>query len=271
MFKAEINGRPATSDELGPLAFASYGHYTSMEVRDGEVRGLALHLSRLRGSAEEVFGRPLDETRVREYLRHAISGTSGDVSVRINVFSFETRAIWSGRSVEPDVLIRVSPPVPADATPIRVQSVSFQRFLPHIKNVATMGLAFYTRQARGAGFDDVLFVDRDGFVSEGSVWNLAFLDGNDIVWPSAPALPGIAMLLAQQGLRRLGIPYRTEPIHIASIGSLQAAALMSSVTAGQPIAEIDSARFAPQQNDVLVQLLHRAQEAAPMESISTLT
>jgi branched-subunit amino acid aminotransferase/4-amino-4-deoxychorismate lyase len=267
MFTAEINGRPATSDDLRTLAFSGYGYYTSLEVRDRKVRGLDFHLCRLRDSAEEVFGQPLDAERVREYLRHAIRETPRDVSVRINVFSFDTRAVWSGEAIEADILIRVSPPNSPDPTPVRVKSVVFQRFLPHLKNVATMGLAYYTRQARQAGCDDVLFVDAGGFVSEGSVWNIAFFDGGDIVWPSAPALPGIAKLVAQRGLTLLGIPSRTEPIHVSDVGSFQAAALMSSITAGQPIAAIDDVHFSQDQGESLVRLLHRAQEATPMEVI----
>lgn len=267
MLKAEINGRPATSDQLAALAFAGYGHYSSLEVRGHKVRGLGLHLSRLRDSAQELFGRPLDGERVRAYLRHAIAETPGDVSVRINVFSFDTRGLWSGAAVEPDVLIRASPPIPADATPLRVTSVAFERFLPHLKNVATMGLWRHTRQARQAGFDDALFVDRDGFVSEGSTWNIAFLDGNEVVWPAAPALPGIAKLAAQHGLERLGIPTRTEPVHLTRLGSYQAAALMSSITAGQPIAAIDDIHFERGPSDMLIETLHRADEAVPLEEI----
>jgi 4-amino-4-deoxychorismate lyase len=267
MFTAEINGRSATIDDLRALAFSGYGHYTSMEVRDRKVRGLDLHLSRLRDSAEEVFGQPVDEAQVREYLRHATRETPGDVSVRINVFSADTRGVWSGKAVAPDILIRVSPPVPPDATPIRVQSVAFQRFLPHLKNVATMGLAYSTRQARQAGYDDALFVDRDGFVSEGSVWNIAFLDGHDIVWPAALDLPGIAKLVAQHGLTLLGIPSRTKPVHISDVGSFQAAVLLNSITAGQPISAIDGVTYSPEQGDTLVRFMHRAQEATPMEPI----
>ena len=267
MLNAEINGRAATIDQLAALAFAGYGHYSSLEVRGRKVRGLGLHLSRLRDSAQELFGRPLDGERVRAYLRHAIAETSGDASVRINVFSFDTRGIWSGAAVEPDVLIRISPPIPADATPLRVTSVAFERFLPHLKNVATMGLWRHTRQTRQAGFDDALFVDRDGFVSEGSTWNIAFLDGDEVVWPAAPALPGIAKLVAQHGLARLGLSSRTEPVHLTRLGSYQAAALMSSITAGQPIAAIDDIQFERGPSDELVRTLHRADEAVSLEEI----
>lgn len=41
--------------------------------------------------------------------------------------------------------------------------------------------------AQRAGFGDALFVGRDGLVSEGGTWNVAFIDGNGtVVGPQAP-------------------------------------------------------------------------------------
>ncbi|AWZ09780.1 MULTISPECIES: aminotransferase class IV [unclassified Streptomyces] len=56
-----------------------------------------------------------------------------------------------------------------------------ERELPHLKHVATMGLTYQSLQARAAGCDDVLFVGRDGVLREGSVWNIAFWDGQQVV------------------------------------------------------------------------------------------
>jgi len=43
-FRTEINGRTATAEELSPLAFAGFAHFTAMQVREGAVRGLEFHL-----------------------------------------------------------------------------------------------------------------------------------------------------------------------------------------------------------------------------------
>jgi hypothetical protein len=32
------NGRPATAEALGPLAFRGYAHFTALQVRGGKVR-----------------------------------------------------------------------------------------------------------------------------------------------------------------------------------------------------------------------------------------
>lgn len=68
---AELNGRPVGADELQALALTNYGHFTSMRVEDGRVRGLALHLERLARDCRAVFGAELDTGRVRELARRA--------------------------------------------------------------------------------------------------------------------------------------------------------------------------------------------------------
>ena len=55
-FVVHRNGRSATAGELGPLAFAGYAHFTALQVRGGKVRGLDLHLQRLRSASLELFG-----------------------------------------------------------------------------------------------------------------------------------------------------------------------------------------------------------------------
>ena len=168
MFTVEINGDPAAVDDLGPLTFAGYGHFTSMQVRDHRVRGLDLHLVRLRQGSLDLFGRAADDDRVRRYLRQAIRSGPGDVSLQVNVFSSDGEAVQAGRPVDPDTLVRTGPPVAAETTPVRARTARHERFLPHIKNVATMDLVHHRRQAKLAGFDDVVFVDGAAFVSEGS-------------------------------------------------------------------------------------------------------
>ncbi|MGP3939920.1 hypothetical protein [Streptomyces sp. 6N106] len=51
----EINGSPATADTLRLPALTSYGHFTAMQIRDARVRGLDLHLDRLRSATRELF------------------------------------------------------------------------------------------------------------------------------------------------------------------------------------------------------------------------
>lgn len=70
----------------------NYGHFTSMQVRDGAVPGLGLHLQRLVASSQDLFASSIDPDRVRFLLRRVIADTGAAVSARINVFSADSVA-----------------------------------------------------------------------------------------------------------------------------------------------------------------------------------
>jgi branched-subunit amino acid aminotransferase/4-amino-4-deoxychorismate lyase len=241
--RIEIDGHPATAAELGGLAFSGYSHFTSMQVRDRRVRGLGLHLDRLAGNSAELFGRAVEPGRVRACLRHALDDGPGDRSAQVSVFATDDDGLVAGRQVEPHLMVRIGPPVHPPPGAVRVRTVEHERFLPHLKHAGTIGLVYHWRAARRDGFDDALFVDRDGFVSEGSLWNVAFADADAIVWPSAPALPGITMQLVQAGLMRQGLPSVTRPVHVDELGGFRAAVLMSSIVPARAIAAIDGHTF----------------------------
>src|SRR4051794_30508228 len=68
---AELNGVPVEADELKALALTNYGHFTSMRVDDGRVRGLALHMNRLVRDCRTVFDTELDPDHVLFLVRQA--------------------------------------------------------------------------------------------------------------------------------------------------------------------------------------------------------
>ena len=260
MLKAEIDGAPATAEMLLRPAVHNYGHMTSMQVRNGHVRGLSLHVERLRAASRELFGRPLEG--VTEHLRTALEGTPDAVSVRINVFSDGE----PGGPADSHVLITVGPPAPDEPEePLRVCSARYDRDLPHLKHVGTLGLIHQRRLAFEAGFDDVLFVDGRDCVSEGSIWNVGFFDGERIVWPEAPMLSGITEQLLRIGFARAGVPTEVRPVRLDALGGMRAAFAANSICPAQPIRSVDDVVFAG--DDRLPGLLARAWDAVPPEPV----
>jgi len=203
---AEIDGRPPTAGEL--LAVGGYGHFTAMQIRGRRVRGLDLHLHRLEAANRELFDRPLGPDRVRAAVRHALD--RDDASVRVNVFDGAK------------IMVRVGPPALPPATPARVRTVDDARFLPHVKHTGGFAQSYYGRRAELDGYDEALFA-RDGVISEGTITNVAFLDGDTIVWPDAPALDGITMLLLRRAL-----PYERRRVTLAGLAAYRSAALTNS-------------------------------------------
>ena len=259
----EINGRPADAADLHRVATWNYGHFTSMQVREGSVRGLDLHLRRLEGASVALFGEGTGsgDDKIREFVRHAL-GEERDASVRVAVVPR-----FGAPPLSTDVMVSVSDPVSDAPRPaLRVRTSTYERELPHLKHVATMGLTYQWLQAKAAGFDDVLFVGRDGHLREGSVWNVAFWDGQQVVWPEADVLPGITMQLLQGALTRIGIPWSTLPLTPDDLPALRAAAATNSHCPSQPLASIDKATF-PDDGGALVRVLNSAWAEIPWDAV----
>jgi len=240
--RIQLNGRPADVADLRTPALLNYGHFTSMQVSRGRVRGLDLHLERLRHATLELFGTALDLDATRGWMRQ-VAGTSGTCTLRVNVFSRALHRDRLAMPAAPDVLVSAVPARALVPTPLRVRSAHYRREAPHIKHVGTFGLFHQKRLAQAAGFDDALFVDADGAVCEGSIWNIGFFDGERIVWPDAPMLQGVSMQLLQAGLRRLGVPTLTRRIGLADVAGFRSAFFTNTACAVMPIAGIDDVGF----------------------------
>jgi branched-subunit amino acid aminotransferase/4-amino-4-deoxychorismate lyase len=265
----QLNDSPLELDDPGLLSATSYGHFTSMQVRDGRVRGLDLHLERLDRSSRELFGHGLAADRILTYLRTALArSASGDLSLRVTAFSRDG-AFMSGTPVEPDLMITVTDPIEPTAQPPRLLAVEHERAAPHLKHTGTFSLTHEIRRARLAGYDNALFHDRTGHVSEASIWNICFATQDRIVWPAAEVLPGITMLTLQAGLDALTVARETVDISLPALASYDAAYLTNSIDPALPVASITTASGTTEYKPDLrsADLIQRAYAAIPLQAI----
>ncbi len=263
---AFLDGRPATADDLRPLALANYGHFSSMQVRGRAVQGLELHLHRLKSATRELFDARLDDVRIRAAILSALDGAGvDDASVRVTVYARDFDHAFPDRSVAVDLLVSLGPPRQADPKPAWVKTYPFQRPLPHIKHVGTFPLFQHRRQARREGVDDALFVDARGRISEGSVWNIGFWDGRQVVWPQAEALRGTAERLLQAGLSEIGIGQRHAPVEARALAGLRAA-FAANATGIWPIGGIDESTLRP--DPALMDALDAALRSQPWRPLA---
>ncbi len=237
-----IDGAPASPADLAHVALVNYGAYTSFRVEGGGARGLDLHLERLEAEALELFGEAVGESRLRYLMRRAVEGRA-DGWLRVSLFSPEMSPRTPGWTGAPKVMTATFPPPPPLAESVRLQSQTYAREAPHLKHVATFGLIRARRMARAAGFDDALFVDAAGRVSEGSLWNIGFVRGGEVVWPQAPMLAGVAQALLQRGLDAAGLTGATEPVRLEDLSRFDAAFLCNSATPACAVASIDGREF----------------------------
>ena len=236
-----LNGQPATASDLRALALVNYGHFTSMQVRNRAVQGLELHRERLVAATRELFGTVFDFTAVRAQMRAAVAESS-DCSLRVTVFSrgFDYRN--PAKDHQADVLVSSAPPSLILPQELRVKSFRFQRPLPQIKHVGTFPLFHYRRQAVAQGFDDALFADPAGTISEGSVWNIGFLQQGRVVWPEAPALRGTAEQLLRAGFHQQGVDQVVRPVNLAELQGFEGA-FACNASGIQSVAAIDEMVF----------------------------
>lgn len=259
MRNVELNGHAPDTDEVHRLVTVNYGHFTAMQVRGGRVRGLALHMARLDDGNEEFYGRRMDVTdehRVRELIRHALAGAA-DASVRVSMVP---------GTDSPDVLVAVSDPAPDEAgSPLRVVTSPYQRDWPEHKDVAGMAKLVELRRARLAGYDDALFTGPDDRVREGTTWNVAFSDGAEVIFPVAPMLKGVTMVLLQIAMSMTGVPWRLRPVERGELPDLLAAAALSSRHPAQTIGSIDGVKFTD--GDRLTGILSAAWDSVPYDEL----
>lgn len=124
---------------------------------------------------------------------------------------------------------------------------------------------YFLHRAREQGFDDAAFVDRHGRLSEASIWNLVFWDGQAVVWPRAEILVGTTMGIVQRQLERMGTPQRQQQIELADLANFAGAAVMNSWTPGVPLMAIGEHSFPVAQ--ALMGTLGEAWQAEPYRAI----
>jgi branched-subunit amino acid aminotransferase/4-amino-4-deoxychorismate lyase len=264
-YTVAINGTGATVKQLEPLAFAGFAHFTAMQVRDGRVKGLDLHLQRLRSASLAFYGQAMSDALVRAHLRAAVESGPRNVSLSITMFAPSGEFTAPAVCEAPSALVRTGPPNDGPSGPLRLAVVEHERALPGIKHVGESGKTFFLREASRRGFDDAAFLDRSGSISEATIWNLAFWDGHTVIWPTAPALPGVTMGIMKRQLASQGLPQREESVTVERLQHFKGAVVMNSWSPGVAVGAIgphtmaDSSQF-----QALLHEVYQREQAVPL-------
>ena len=246
---AELNGRPVERAQLQALALTNYGHFTTMRVEDGGVRGLSLHLDRLRTDCRALFDAEIDVDRVRACARRALAGASPAV-VRVTVFDPELQLGDPGADAHPNILVTTRAATSAAPPPLSLGSARYVREMPEVKHVGLFGPLRHRRAAQRAGFDDALFVDAAGRICEAATSNLGFVDGDRVLWPSGQQLPGVTQRLLDQ---LPGQETTTAELALPAAARAEAVFATNAAVGVRPVRAIDDHRW-PEQHPVLDRL-----------------
>ena len=220
----EVNGHQADQAAVSLLEHEGWGHFTAMQVRGGRARGLDLHLSRLEAAHSDVYGRALGGHEVRACIRHALHGQR-DASVRVYGY-------WAG------LIVTVRRPRDMPRRPHSMTALHFQRPLARLKHVGSWGQGWFRELALAAGFDEGLLVDEAGRISEGTVTNVGFWRDGTVIWPDAPKLPGVTMLLLRRRLTAAGVPQAEAPVCLADLAR-QDGMILCNARGWAPVGRVD--------------------------------
>ncbi|GAA2014449.1 aminotransferase class IV family protein [Nocardiopsis rhodophaea] len=226
-----LNGAPVDVTALKALAFSNFGHFTTMRVTEGRIRGLSLHLDRLVRDCRAVFDTDLDRERILELIRQGVRERSGVFITRVTVFDPQLD-IGHPDISHPQILVTHRSAPTMHLPPLHVQTVAYQREMPEIKHVGLFGQLAARRAVQRRGFDDALFTDpSSGAISEGVTWNIGFVDERDrVVWPKAAMLPGVTMRLLHDVYDSLA-----EPMVFDDLRHVRAAFATNSSVGVRPI------------------------------------
>ncbi|MFI0470989.1 aminotransferase class IV family protein [Saccharopolyspora sp. 5N102] len=236
----ELNGAPASIDQIKALALTNYGHFTSMLVENNRVRGLSLHMERLARDCRHLFNVELDTDRVRAYVLKALGSGGAATVARVTIYDPALDLGSIGSSAAPSVLVTTRTAAQGQPKPWRLQTVSYRREMPMVKHVGLFGTMRHRRSAQREGFDDVLFMNPDGTISEIATSNIGFVRGDQIIWPRSECLPGVTMALLRQALDE---PVITEPLTPSDLHDMDAAFATNAATGVRPVRSVDSAEW----------------------------
>jgi branched-subunit amino acid aminotransferase/4-amino-4-deoxychorismate lyase len=246
----EVNGHPAGEAALSLLEHEGWGHFTAMQVRRGRTRGLDLHLSRLEAAHRDVYGRALDGAEIRAGIRHAL-GSQLDASVRVYGY-------WAGQ------IVTVREPQDMPGRSQSMTALQFQRPLARLKHVGSWGQGRFREMALAAGFDEGLLVDEAGTISEGTITNVGFWRDGTVIWPDAPKLEGITMLLLRGQLTAAGIPQAEGSVRVQDLASYDGM-IVCNARGWAPVGRVDSLMIS--QDQAFTRVIAAALDGCPWDEI----
>jgi len=168
---------PRVGAGAGAGAPVQIGLIETMRSRDGRLPWLERHLARLEASLA-ALGAAEPPEDLADVVRFAVGHRPGDRVVRLQVTDghaeISTRAVNADQGISVIVADEVHHPYPHKTT----RREQFGRALAN---------------ARRAGANDALLVTADGFVAEGTAWNLFWWENGELCTPAAELgiLPGL--------------------------------------------------------------------------------
>jgi branched-chain amino acid aminotransferase len=228
-----INGEFLNSNEAKISVFDHgflYGDgvFDTIAAVNGKIWWLDEHLDRMiKGCSSISLEHPWSKSTLLELTKETFRLTGErDGRIRITI----TRGVgdvpsYNIDSCKPNLVIFVTPlDFPQESTYSRglsLKSVNYYRVFPEVKNLSFLPSILGYRDAKRAGFDDAVFVNSYGYVSEGTTWNIFLFADQKLITPGDSLLVGVTRNKVIELAESLGISVEMSSVPIETLYSAQ--------------------------------------------------
>jgi D-alanine transaminase len=233
------------------------GVYEVCEIRDGLITDETQHLDRLERSLHALSLRmPMSRAALRLVIRQVIRRNRvGDGLVYLQVTRGVARRDHAFPAPgTPPALVVTAKGLPRSkgdqlaATGVSVITLPDNRWeRVDIKSIGLLPNALAKQKAKEAGAREAWFVDRDGFVTEGSsttAW-IVTMDGVIVTRPNGTdILPGVTRMTAIEVARRAGLRVEERKFTVTEAQGAREAFMTAASTLIMPVVEIDGKTIA---------------------------
>ena len=218
-----------------------FGVYETIKVRNGVLYFASQHIDRLFKSAEIIgLFHPYGKAQIKTYLEDLIDKLKPE-SCNIKML------LIGGR--EPLLFITALAPLFPDrklySQGVKTITVRYERLLPNAKTLNMLPSYMAYKKAKESDCYDAIYIDSEGFITEGTRTNFFAIKGSILFSPPEPKiLAGVTRKTVLFVAKKYGFKVQEKNISLAKIGQYDGAFLTSTSTKIIPIRQIDDFIFA---------------------------
>jgi len=253
-----VAAKPSLLESLTPGVFKAKGVFETMRVRKGKIDLLEVHLQRMsRGLKVLNLTRPVSYPTIRANIRQLLwVNLSTDARVRVMLWQKAGR-VHCAILCEP-----LQPPTARQykegfkailanghrrQTPVPIKSLDYAIFRERL------------RQARAAGFDEALLVNRKNELVEGSRTNIFLVKDNCLFTPpvTSGCLPGVTRQMVLERARRLKLRCAAKTLSARDLFEADEAFLTNALIGIMPLTRLGSKPIGTGEPGPVTKQLHR--------------
>jgi len=230
--------------------------YEVWSVFDGRLADLDGHLTRLERSLRELqIALPMPRASLLVVLNEVVRRNhirEGMVYLQISRGVAPRDHVFPGPDVKPAIVITAKP-VDRDAAARKAEAGIKAITVPDIRwgrcDIKTVGLlpnVLAKQQAREQGAGEVIFVDRDGYVSEGGSTNVYIVGGDNVIRTrplTANILAGVTRLNLLKVIEREGFILKEEAFTVDQLKAAREVFVTAATSLVLPVVAIDDTQI----------------------------